>query len=37
MLAEAGGAHLVDALDAPTIDAVLDDVRVLAEQARGPG
>jgi hypothetical protein len=35
MLAEAGGAHLVDALDEPTIDAVLDDVRALAEQARG--
>ena len=37
MLAEAGGAHLVDALDAQAIDAVLDDVRVLAEQVRGAG
>ena len=34
MLIEAGGAHLVDALDAVTIDAVLQDVEALAEQAR---
>jgi len=33
MLGEAGGAHLVDALDAETIDAVLRDVQTLAEQA----
>ena len=33
MLVGAGGAHLVDGLDAETIDTVLRDVQVLAEQA----
>jgi hypothetical protein len=34
MLVEAGGAHLVDGLDAAAIGAVMDDLEVLAEQAR---
>jgi len=34
MLVEAGGAHLVEALDTATIDAALRDVEALAEQAR---
>jgi len=34
MLVEAGGAHLVDALDAARIDAVLREVEAMAERAR---